>query len=368
MQTPYPDLSPQEDPSAPTQPVRPAPQPEVPPGPQPAPEPEDAEPAPQPPPEEPPFELLEPPALDPLSTYQPIQKQPPAAKKPRREEPKPRYRPRRRPMGCCGVILLGLLVLFAAAAVYFLFPFKTRVLLLGVDRAADGSYTGRTDTIILLQVNPLKPDVRMLSIPRDLWVPIPGVGENRINTAHFFAEAAEPGSGPRAVMDVIRANFGVGVGYYARVRFDGFAGVIDALGGVTINLDAPMGGLDAGRHHLDGAQALAFARDRKGTDDFFRMNQGQYILIATARQALNPLTWPRLPAAAAAFFNAVDTNLPSWEWPRLGLALLRGGLDGIDHRTITREMVTPYLTEGGAQVLLPNWDAIRPLVAEMFGN
>ena len=336
MQPPYPPSNPSVDPNAPTQPVR---------------------------------------TSDPLAHYQPIQiAEPPPAFEP--PAPKPKRRPPtaqkaqkpRRSIGCCGGVLAVPLVVLALILVYLFFPFKTRVLLLGVDRAEDGSYTGRTDTIILVQVNPLRPDVRMLSIPRDLWVPIPGVGENRINTAHFFAEANQPGSGPLAVIDVVETNFNVRVGYYARVRFDGFASVIDALGGVTITLDEPMGTLDAGRHHLDGAQALAFARDRSGTDDFFRMQQGQMILIATARQVLNPLSWPRLPAAAAAFFNVVDTNMPVWEWPRLSLALLRGGMDGIDHRTITREMVTPYLTDGGAQVLLPNWEFIQPMMSEMFGN
>ena len=271
--------------------------------------------------------------------------------------------------GCCSGALAGFLILFLAlAAVYLLFPANTRILLLGVDRAPDGSFTGRTDTIMLLQVNPLQPKVALLSIPRDLWVPIPGVGENRINTTHFFAEANQPGSGPRAAAQVIEANFGLSVHYYARLRFEGFQKVVDAMGGVTLELKEPMGGLPAGRHHLNGAQALAFARDRKGTDDFFRMRQGQVILIATARQLLHPLTWPRFPALLAAFFNSIDTNLPVWEWPRIGLALIRAGLDGIDHRTISREMVTPFTTDQGAQVLLPNWEAIRPMIREMFGD
>lgn len=276
---------------------------------------------------------------------------------------------RRRLSGCCSGALAGFLILFLVLpAVYLLFPANTRILLLGVDRAPDGSFTGRTDTIMLLQVNPLQPRVALLSIPRDLWVPIPGVGENRINTAHFFAEANQPGSGPRATAQVIEANFGLSVHYYARVRFEGFQKVVDAMGGVTLDLKEPMGGLPAGRHHLNGAQALAFARDRKGTDDFFRMRQGQVILIATARQLLHPLTWPRLPMILAALFDSIDTNLPVWQWPRIGLALIRAGLDGMDHRTISREMVTPFTTDQGAQVLLPNWEAIRPMLQEMFGD
>jgi polyisoprenyl-teichoic acid--peptidoglycan teichoic acid transferase len=295
---------------------------------------------------------------DPLSHYQPIRIQRP-----------PLRRRSRFSCGCTGISLLVIvLVLVVGAAAYLLAPGQTRILILGVDRASDGSYTSRTDTIMLMQVNPLGPDVKMLSIPRDLWVPIAGVGENRINTAHFFAEAAQKGSGPQAAIAVVETNFGVKIPYYARVRFDGFKEVVDAMGGIDLTLDKPMGGLDAGAHHLDGAQALAFARDRKGTDDFFRMNQGQFVLLAGARQLLNPLTWPRIPFVYTTFLSVVDTNLPFWEWPRIGLALLRAGFSGADHRTLTREMVQPFVTDGGAQVLLPRWELIRPLVQEMFGR
>jgi LCP family protein required for cell wall assembly len=221
---------------------------------------------------------------------------------------------------------------------------------------------------VLLQADPLKPEVKMLSIPRDLWVSIPGAGENRINTAHFFAEANRAGSGPQAVIDVVANNFGIRPTYYARIQFDGFKDVIDAMGGLDLDLKNPMGGLSAGKHHLNGASALAFARDRKGTDDFFRMNQGQVVILATARQFLHPLTWLRMPFIVTTFFRVVDTDLPVWEWPRVAFALLRAGPDGSDHRTIPREMTTPFTTSGGAQVLLPNWELIRPLVRQMFGK
>ena len=70
-------------------------------------------------------------------------------------------------------------------------------------------------------------------------------------------------------------------------------------------------------------------------------------------------SWPRLPAVAAAGLSSIDTNVPVWLWPRLGVALLRAG-DGIDTRTVSREMVTPYTTDEGAMVLLPNWELITP--------
>ncbi len=277
--------------------------------------------------------------------------------------PKP---PKKRRGGGC--LLTFLIALVALLAVYFLAPVRTNVLLLGIDRAPDGSYTGRSDTNILISVIPLKPTVNMLSIPRDLWVTIPGVGEQRINTANFFAEAQNPGSGPQAVMDTIKQNFGVDVHYYARVRFDSFMDIVDAMGGVTIHLSEPTAGYDAGTYTLDSTQALAFARNRTGTDDFFRMAQGQILLKAAISQLLSPASWPKLPAVFSALMKAVDTNIPAWQWPRLGLALLRAGPNGINNRTLDREMVTSWTTNEGAQVLLPNWDAINPVLKEMFGQ
>jgi LCP family protein required for cell wall assembly len=220
--------------------------------------------------------------------------------------------------------------------------------------------------MILTTVIPLQPYVGMLSIPRDLWVVIPGVGENRINTAHFFAEGQREDSGPAAAMETIRANFGVDVDYYVRIRFEGFADVVDAMGGLDIVLPEPMSGYQAGRHHLSGRKALALVRDRSGSDDFFRMERGQLFLRAVFNQMRSPRVWPRLPAALAALIEVVDTNVPVWQWPRLGFALLRAGPDGIDGRTINRDMVTGTITADGANVLLPNWDLINPVLLDMF--
>lgn len=332
----YPSSPPPQwnDPNGPTQPVQP----------------------PRPRPRPAPTLQVPPPYLnDPLSNYQAI--------------PYQRTPPRKRGLrGGCGCLLALVIAAVVFSIAYLLFPSRERILLLGIDRAPDGTAVSRSDTIILLQVNPLKPDVKMLSIPRDLWLPIPGVGENRINTAHFFAEAAQAGSGPQAVIDTIADNFGIRPEYYARIQFDGFKDVIDAMGGLDLTLSQPQGGLPAGKHHLNGEQALAFARDRKGTDDFFRMSQGQLVVLTAARQLLNPLHLVRLPAVLATTSQVIDTNLPVWVWPRIGVALIRAGVDGVDHRTLTREMAVPFTTSGGAQVLRPDWNLIHPLITEMFGN
>lgn len=285
----------------------------------------------------------------------------------RLRSPRPRRRLPRINLGCV-VLILCLTCIASVLAVYLLFPARTNILLLGIDYTDPGNATARTDSIVLFTFDPLKPTIGMLSIPRDLWVTIPGVGENRINTTHFYAENLQPDSGPAATMEVVSLNFGVNIDHYLRIRFEGFREIVDALGGVDLTLNEPMAGYPAGKVHLTGKKALAFVRDRTNTDDFFRMSQGQVMLKALFKNTLNPLKWPRLPAVFKAFFNSVDTSLPAWEWPRLAVALLRAGPEGIESHIITRDMVNPYVTDQGANVLLPNWAAIRPLVKEVFGQ
>ena len=271
--------------------------------------------------------------------------------------------------GCgCLPVILAAVVFGLLTALYFFSPGRTNILLLGIDKTPTGSDAGRSDTNILTTIIPSQPYIGMLSIPRDLWVEIPGIGQNRINTAHFFAEAAVPGSGPKAALQAVKDNFGIDVGYYFRVKFNGFEDVIDAMGGVDLVLAEPTAGYPAGTHHLNGNKALAFARNRTGTDDFFRMAQGQLVIKSVFSQLLSPLKWFRLPAVLVAAARSIDTNVPFWLWPRLGFTLLRVGPSRIDSRSISREMITPTITNQGADVLLPNWERINPVLLEMFGQ
>ncbi len=241
-------------------------------------------------------------------------------------------------------------------------------MLLGIDRSPTGTNLGRSDTMILTTVVPPQPYVGMLSIPRDLWVNIPGNGDNRINTAHFFAEAEMAGSGPAAAVRTVHENFGVDVDAYVRFNFEGLISVVDALGGVSIELETSTGGLSPGIHVLDGESALAFVRDREGSDDFFRMAHGQIFIKALLRKMSNPLGWPLLPGAFLSLINHVDTDLSPWVWPRLLVAVLRSGPGGIDALTISREMVQGFTTAEGAQVLAPDWSRINPVLFAMFAQ
>jgi LCP family protein required for cell wall assembly len=305
--------------------------------------------------------------VDPLAETRPHARYDPLAETRYHEVLDPRKRRRSRAgCGCLFVTVSGLFLLVLLA--YLALPLRTNILVMGIDARAQEADFGRTDTLILSTLVPYRLYAGALSIPRDLWVTIPGYGENRINTAHFFAEIEEPGSGPQGAMEAVRQNFGVDVDYYARVRFEGFQFLVDALGGVEVDLPEPMSGYPAGRHLLNGEQALALVRDRSGSDDFFRMERGQIFLKSVWRGLTSVEGLRRLPAVLQTLPGVVDTNIPLWQWPRIGLALLVIGPDRIDSRTINREMVNPFTTSGGANVLDPNWERINPVLLEMFGQ
>jgi LCP family protein required for cell wall assembly len=287
--------------------------------------------------------------FDPLADTQPIR----VSRPPRRRR--------------SSALALGLII-GIVFAVYLFIPLRTNILILGIDRAPEDTYVARTDTMILTTIIPLKPYIGGLSIPRDLWVQIPNGQNGRINTAHFFAESLEPGTGPEAAMQVVVNNFGVDVHYYVRFQFDGFKEFVDALGGIPIQLEEPAAGYAPGEYVLNGEQALAFVRDRRGTDDFFRMSHGQSFLKAILSYLIKPVNWINVIKAAPTFVTSIDTDVPFWLWPRLGVALLRAGPEGMDLRSVSREMVQGFTTDQGAQVLAPNWTLINPLLMEMFNQ
>jgi LCP family protein required for cell wall assembly len=268
----------------------------------------------------------------------------------------------------CGCFSFPILALLGLIVLYLFFPGRTNILILGIDDRQEGGALGRTDTMILTTVVMPRAYIGMLSIPRDLWVEVPGYGQNRVNTAHFFAEADQPGSGMQAAKQVVEANFGVDVDYAVRLRFDSFKSIVDALGGIEISLDEPMSGYDAGNHQLSSEQALAFVRDRQGSDDFFRMERGQIFLRGVLRSLMAPENLTDLPIVSLQLLRLAETDLPIYLWPRIGIAFLIGGLTEMDTRMITRDMVYPFTTDGGAQVLAPNWEVINPVLLDMFGQ
>jgi polyisoprenyl-teichoic acid--peptidoglycan teichoic acid transferase len=258
------------------------------------------------------------------------------------------------------------LILLALIIFVFFTPFRVTTLVLGIDRPPEGTWIGRSDSMMLTTLPAFSPQISVLSIPRDLWVTVLENQENRINTAHYFAELNEAGTGMKAAKEVVERSFGVKVNYVVRIDFDGFINVVDAMGGVTVNLPVDMSGMVAGEHHLDGTQALRFVRDRKGSDDFFRQSRQQLFITSAIKQLLSPSNWSKIPAVFTALTGSIDSTLPVWLWPRVGAGVIFSAIKGFDTHTLDRDMATGWTTDLGAQVLLPNWELINPLVDKLF--
>lgn len=287
--------------------------------------------------------------------------------------------------------LIAVLVVFLCiiggpiAARYVLSPWiavlpRTNILILGLDRRSGEDYVARSDTVMLMTVYPPGPRVALLSIPRDLYVDVPGYGHDRINTAHFWGENAVSGGGPALAMQTVAQNFGVPVHHYVRVDFTAFRAIVDAVGGIDVVVEQPVVDdayptddygvmhieIPAGPQHMDGETALRYARSRHGSSDFERAERQQQIVTALVRRVLEPATWPRLPLVYMAVVDYVDTDLTFGDLLLLAPTFFRAGADGIERYTITCEMTEPWTTDSGGAVLLPRWEAIRPLIQELF--
>lgn len=259
---------------------------------------------------------------------------------------------------------------------------RTNVLILGLDRRPGQGYTVRSDVLMVATAHPRGPRFGLLSIPRDLYVEIPRVGQSRINTAHFWGEYEAPGSGPDLAMETVATNFGVPVRHYVRIDFEGFRAVVDAVGGIEVVVEERIVDhayptddygtkrieISPGPQHMDGEQALQFVRVRHGSSDFERAARQQQVILALVRGLSSPQNWPRLPAVFRAVVANVDMNLGPVEMVRMAATVVRVGPDSIEHEVIDRDMTRPWTTPTGGAVLLPRWEAINPLVEGLFAE
>ncbi len=266
---------------------------------------------------------------------------------------------------------------------------RINVLFIGLDYRDLQANEGppRSDTMILFTIDPLTKTAGMLSIPRDLWVNIPGYGYSRINTAYSTGEGNQlPGGGPGLAMKTVEQLLGVPVQYYAQIDFYAFAEMINMIGGIEVwpeerlVLD-PMGpGTDhvvvtpGGYRHLDGWKALAYARTRKTEGgDVDRAKRQQQVIFAIQKKVFDPAFFPVLipqaPAIYAKLSHGIHTNMSLDE--AIKLAVLGKDItpENIKSGVIDISMVTlDNVVLGGqnASILKPIADKIRVLRDEIF--
>lgn len=267
---------------------------------------------------------------------------------------------------------------------------RVNVLLLGIDEREVEQGPWRTDTMIALTIDPASHTAGMLSIPRDLWVPIPGFEEGKINTAHFLGDATKyPGGGPALAMETVRYDLGIPVQYYIRLNFGGFEQLIDQIGGIDIyvenTIDDPLypdccNGydplhIDKGWQHMDGALALKYARTRHNDQgDFGRAHRQQQVILAVRDKVLKSDMLPTLVTRAGSIAdilgNSVQTNLSIDQLIRLARLSTQIDAKNIKQATIDENMTLPYSTptDPPQDVLIPLRDKIREVRDQIFGT
>jgi|Deesub1362A_J573_1020465.scaffolds.fasta_scaffold02988_3 LCP family protein required for cell wall assembly len=263
---------------------------------------------------------------------------------------------------------------------------RVTILLMGLDYRdwEAGSDAPRSDSMLLLTIDPLTQQAGMLSIPRDLWVEIPGFGHNRINTAYMFGEAYNlPGGGPALAVRTVENVIGVPIQFYAVVDFATFERLIDEIGGIDVlvkerikisPIGRPSRWLEAKPYHLDGAEALAYARVRKGPGsggDFGRAERQQQVALAVIDRVVGFDMIPTLIRKAPSLYQelaaGVRTNLSLEQMISLGWMAVQIPKENIRRGVIAPpNMVGFHTRPDGAQVLRPVPDQIRVLRDYIF--
>lgn len=256
---------------------------------------------------------------------------------------------------------------------------RVNILLLGLDQRADErDQPTRSDTMIVLTVDPTTKSAGMLSLPRDLWVPIPGQGENKINTAHFFGEVQKKGNGPALAKKTVQDLLGVPIHYYAKVDFKGFEKLIDMVGGITIDVEKPVKDneyptenygvqrvyIPAGVQRMDGKTALRYARSRHADTDFNRNTRQQKVILAARQQAMRLDLLPKLPGMLGVMLQSVQTDLSANDL----LALARMARE-VDSNSIVSQSIDGTMTtdvNGDGTILKLRRDATARVINEVF--
>lgn len=274
---------------------------------------------------------------------------------------------------------------------------RLNILLIGTDQRPNQN-TYNTDTLIVVSIDPATKQVAMFSLPRDSTdLPLPpgplanaygGVYPNKINS--LFTAVRNRGDlvagnnktrGYNALKLVLGNLYQLDIKYFVEVNFDGFRQVVDAMGGVTINVQVPVIDdnypSDTGRHarvyipagiqHMTGAQALVYARSRHGSDDFDRGYRQQRVLTSLREQANIPNLIPRIPELFAALKATVRTDIPQAD-----MATLAGLAGSVDTKNIRSYVFSfpRYGTQTGPNApvykYIPNVSRIRAAVANAF--
>jgi len=256
-------------------------------------------------------------------------------------------------------------------------------LLIGSDKRPGSSY--RTDTLLIAIVWPKEGQVSLISIPRDLWIYIPTIGMQRINTAYQSGEITDyVGGGGGLLKDTIAYNFGIRIDHTAMVEFDGFRRIVDTLGGVEVPISCSFTDwrlidpsydpenednwwlftVDPGQIHMDGDLALWYARSRSKSNDFDRGRRQQEIIRTIFAKALQTDTFNKIPQLYNDFSSTILTDLGLTDLLLMSPYAINFTNANIRGYYIRPPYVSPWTTPGGAAVLLPNEAELNQMLIE----
>lgn len=262
---------------------------------------------------------------------------------------------------------------------------RVTLLLMGLDyRDWQSKEIPRTDSMILLTLDPLTKTAGMLTVPRDMWVNIPGFDHGKINTAYFLGESYKvPGGGPGLAMTTMEQFIGVPIQYYAVVDFYSFAKFIDEINGIKLDFPEdmdldPLGPgpkihIKKGRYAVGGEVALAYARNRY-TDggDFDRSQRQLQVIMAIRDRILSfnmlPILITKAPTLYKELSSGVRTNLTMDQIIRLATLGVQVPDKNIRRAVINQEDVTFGTSPDGLSILKPVPDKIRMKRDEVFAT
>ncbi|RME56512.1 MAG: LytR family transcriptional regulator [Caldilineae bacterium] len=251
------------------------------------------------------------------------------------------------------------------------------VLVLGSDRRPRMP-NWRTDVMMIIAMDMEKGEAGVISIPRDVYLDkIPNHRPNRMNVVDYLGEQDEPGGGgPKLLASLIQEKMGVPIHYYLRFEFEGFKKVIDALGGLEIEIDCPareylieedvVFSLEPGWHRLSGEHALAYVRARNQGGDLERARRQQRVVWAVRNQVLQENLLPKLPALYAALKDTVQTDIgliTAIRFARFALSLDQEDIHGL---VISPPDLVKEGWRGGMFVFIADWPKIAERVQTVF--
>jgi LCP family protein required for cell wall assembly len=264
----------------------------------------------------------------------------------------------------------------------------TNTMLLGSDIDLNQGI-GRTDTIIIVSINQNGPTASMMSLPRDLYVYIPGWTMGRINTAlSRGSSSGYPGGSIALLKDTILYNFGVPIHYYAQIDFEGFKQVVDLMDGVDVAVSCQVRDiwqlklpsldpsklenwdwhtLERGVYTMDGDLALWYARSRRTSSDFDRGRRQQQLLRIMLNQAVDLNLLAEAPSLWNTYRETVRTDLDIGRMLQLGAYAPAVRANGIQHLYLVGDQLEPYIVpESGAQVQQPVWENMQYSFQRLF--